>query len=723
MEEKYNKNQLLNSTLLINLDIEQILKLNKIFKNNNETNNNKDQEKSINSITKTFSWKILSDEFCKILENFTTNKADIFAGYNLIHQIHTSQNTYLHKLFSLLNLFSPEKYQTENKKLEEILIDVENFTKKNIAENNFLIEEIFLSILFLLYIFLQESITGSGFLFIKETDKYDYKKDLEKFNKNGFKILEENLPEKLKAEIYQYISVNGELPYQNINLIFLYVICYRLIVNSNIFNNENFYVNNLWKSRILFLQDKMLKEQTSFIKEKIFECWKNFDMEKFLEIFDIKDKEILELFKENEICNYSLKDFEIFKGLIKLERSFVGLRYYQYKEAKNLIEEAKNLFDLKIELTGKLGRKTKFQDFDVAVLVVNSTSSTLEKSKELIEEKIENLDLNLNKEKDKEIDIDIVKEKNKEIDLGENLNENLNKEIIQDFPTGIPKKISLAKENPLLEIPNLTENNNANNLNENNNNDNDNKNSFILNEKKTEENKQIQTSLSLFDQLYVSALLNSYKHSLPDDDLIREIITAYVNKSIEKSYDWLVFSKLLIHKSLSEEKRTKLVERSLLQIESLCLQFNDRLPNSYSRMKYIFICDYPFIWNMKKIYAEMFMSYGALMTAFDIFKELKMHEDCVNCLYLAGKNERALEYAESIIKVKEDPGVYCVLGEIYKKEEYFHKALEISQGKYTRAYRCLGKYKMSIEQYLFYLIFFYIFIYFFSLFYLFSFQK
>lgn len=659
MEEIYNTNQLLNNTLLINLDLEQILKINKIYKDNPEASN----------ITAPFcSWKILSSEFCKILENFTTNKADIFAGYNIIKEIETNENTYLNKLFSHLNIFSPEKLLTENRKIEEILDEVENFTKDLISKNNFSLEEVYISILYLLYIFLQESVTGSGFMFIKETEKTDYKKDLEKFYKNNFKLLEENFPEKLKLEIYQYISVNGELPYQNINLILLYVTCYKLIVNSKIF--DNFYVNNLWKSRMLFLQDKMLREQTSIIKEKIFTYLSNFDIEKMYKLYTIQDKIFIDFCEENELDKYLIKDFEISKGLLKLEKSFVCLRYYQYKQAKNLIEEAKILFNLKIELTGKFGRKTKFQDFDVPVLIVNSSSSTLEKSKELVEEKFEKISEVLN-----EKDIEIKSE------IDENNNDtNNNSELIEennDIPTGIPRKIALASENPLLEKPNLTGN-------------------IEENKDKIEENKE--TSLSLFDQLYVSALLNSYKHSLPDEDMLREVIMAYVNKSIEKSYDWLVFSKLLIHKSLAEEKRSKLVERSLLQIESLCVQFNDRLPNSFSRMRYIFICDYPFIWQMKKIYAEMFMSYGALMTAFDIFKELKMHEDCVNCLYLAGKNERALEYAENIIKIKEDPGVYCILGEIYKKEEYFHKALEVSNGKYTRAYRCLGKYKLSIEQ-------------------------
>jgi uncharacterized protein YbcI len=93
----------------------------------------------------------------------------------------------------------------------------------------------------------------------------------------------------------------------------------------------------------------------------------------------------------------------------------------------------------------------------------------------------------------------------------------------------------------------------------------------------------------------------------------------------------------------------------------------------------------------------MFMNYGAVITAFDIFNELSMYEECIQCLYVAGKTQRAVEFAEGILKKKEDPGIYCVLGEIMTKEEYFFKALEISNNKYTRAYRCLGKFFFSVK--------------------------
>jgi len=68
-----------------------------------------------------------------------------------------------------------------------------------------------------------------------------------------------------------------------------------------------------------------------------------------------------------------------------------------------------------------------------------------------------------------------------------------------------------------------------------------------------------------------------------------------------------------------------------------------------------------------------------------------MFEECIQCLYVAGKNQAALEFAENILKTKEDPGIYCILGEIQNKEEYYFKSLEVSKGKYTRAYRCLGR--------------------------------
>lgn len=45
--------------------------------------------------------------------------------------------------------------------------------------------------------------------------------------------------------------------------------------------------------------------------------------------------------------------------------------YYKYKEAEIILELCKTLANISLEYTGKLGRRTKYQSFDTAQLVMN----------------------------------------------------------------------------------------------------------------------------------------------------------------------------------------------------------------------------------------------------------------------------------------------------------------------------------------------------------------
>lgn len=54
-----------------------------------------------------------------------------------------------------------------------------------------------------------------------------------------------------------------------------------------------------------------------------------------------------------------------------LEYAHVLVFYYKYAEAEKVIELCKSIAKLDIEFTGKLGRRTKFQTFDTAQLVMN----------------------------------------------------------------------------------------------------------------------------------------------------------------------------------------------------------------------------------------------------------------------------------------------------------------------------------------------------------------
>jgi hypothetical protein len=59
---------------------------------------------------------------------------------------------------------------------------------------------------------------------------------------------------------------------------------------------------------------------------------------------------------------------------VKLEFANVLLFYYKYTEAERCIEVCKQILNVEIEYTGRLGRRTKYQQFDTAQLVVKFDS-------------------------------------------------------------------------------------------------------------------------------------------------------------------------------------------------------------------------------------------------------------------------------------------------------------------------------------------------------------
>ena len=317
------------------------------------------------------------------------------------------------------------------------------------------------------------------------------------------------------------------------------------------------------------------------------------------------------------------------KGELLIEKSFNYLRYYNYKKCTSTIEEAKKELNLDISLTGKYGKKTKYQTFSNPILVVDV--------------------------------------KNKQ----ENNNDNKNN-TTQNNNTNNISLDTVRTDNPLLERP------------------------FLVDPE--EDKKYANQIITINDQMYLCALLNYLYKGLPDEDINREIILSYSEKGLKTSFDWLVFSKLLLHRSLAESKSTKKIERSLLQIETLCNQFQDRDPIPYDRSHKSFIIDYPPIFSLKKLYAESYMSYGAFRTAYSIFMELFLYEDAIKCLYASNDRENAEKLAKDVISKHPEPGVYCILGELENNKDLFFKALEITNNKYPRAYRCLGKYYYSVEK-------------------------
>ena len=537
---------------------------------------------------------LFSEGFIECLNKYKTISSDIFGCYHFIDEpevgiLHNekTKNTLFAKV---LNLIQDDRYKT----LKDLINEIESEINSEYLEKKISIEEVYSTLLLIFYVYLQENVWGPSFVFIKETEKVDYEKEIDKFNNNYFnKLLKNEILLKSK-EIVTELSVYGEEPYKYSKFVIFFYIPYYFICKCSTLKCffDTFYINSIWKIRFLRVLNKLINEPIDAIQ-----------------------KEIEMLYKLVDIDN-TFKDSLDIKGYLEIEKSFYHIRYYNYKQCTEMIDKAKESLHLDISLTGKMGRKTKYQDFDTPVLVVNVNNPQQEG------------------------------EQNKKAEYQNNM--------------------TLADDNPLLEKPRLTN---------------------------EEEEKQFANQvITIKDQLYIITLLNYLKRGLPDEDINREIILSYSNKALKESFDWLVYSKLLLHRSLAEDKSTKKIERALLQIEALCNQYNDRSPLPYERLKFFFMIDYPMIFNMKKHYAELFMSYGAVMTACDIFKELNMWEDTIKCLYVANHREDAQKLAKEILANKPEPGIYCMLGELENKVEHFFKALEISNNRYPRALRCLGRY-------------------------------
>ena len=545
---------------------------------------------------------IFTEGFIECMKHFTTIPSSIFAGDYFLDDIDNGILHHKTKSTTFLSFIFTTIESSQHDTLTSIITSIETQLTNLLSSHSISIEESYITFLMLLYIYLQENLYGPSFTFIKETEKTDYVSSINKYNNNYFNRLLANTTkyEAILNEINAQLSVYGEEPYKHSKFIILYYIVFYFLYKADAFqthvNAQYNHIHMLWKIRILFILNKLIDEPVDYLQ-----------------------KEILALYTKLDIENTFNYDNDI-KGYLQIEKSFIHIKYFNYKECIAMIDKAKESLKLDISLTGKMGRKTKFQEFDTPVLVVSV--------------------------------------KNKETNVSNN-NDNSNTK---------PAAMTLANDNPLLERPKLS--------NEN------------------EEKEFASQIITIKDQMYINTLLNYIKRGLPDEDINREIILSYAEKALKESFDWLVYSKLLLHRSLAEDKSTKKIERALLQVEALCNQYNDREPLPYERLKYLFIVDYPMIFNLKKQYAQMFMSFGAVITAYEIFKDLKMWEETIKCLYVANRRDDAKKLANEVLEKHAEPGIYCILGELDNKPELFHKALEISNNRYARAYRCLGRYYM-----------------------------
>lgn len=420
--------------------------------------------------------------------------------------------------------------------------------------------------------------------------------------------------------ILDRLEVDGERPYPLVEVPLCLLLALHLIDKD---------AEPWWYVRMNFIHQQLLDDPVSTIHNKIF------DEERIALIEATSDKARWHL----ELAHY--------------------YSYYSYdQKALTQVAAAQQASGLKMQVSGALGRRTKFQTFDVSQLVVLAKSAKdYEKDQESVPK---TLDLN----------DDTILEKVSFTDTNEEAS--YRERILPIVP---PEAID-----PVLAALSPGE----------------------------------QPQLSPIDQCILLTIAGIIKISAASDDtIITEQVAAYVARVLQNKADWTIHSAALLARTRVEGHRSRTVERAVLQLQALVDQLMDETSQSFlrrsesapaeERLQHLLCLPTSSRWELQKELASKYTSIGLVRSALEIFERLEIWESVAMCYGVMEQEDKA----ESVLRAQLDspkPGadinkLWCLLGDVTQDKQYWEKSWDVSNKRYARAQRSLGKYYFSKKQF------------------------
>jgi tetratricopeptide (TPR) repeat protein len=100
---------------------------------------------------------------------------------------------------------------------------------------------------------------------------------------------------------------------------------------------------------------------------------------------------------------------------------------------------------------------------------------------------------------------------------------------------------------------------------------------------------------------------------------------------------------------------------------------------------------YPPRWAMLQDLAERYAKLGIVTTAAELFQEIEQWDEVVECFRHAGKVSQAENVVRERLSESETPRMWAALGDLTNDPSHYRKALELSNGRYSDAFVALGK--------------------------------
>lgn len=281
-----------------------------------------------------------------------------------------------------------------------------------------------------------------------------------------------------------------------------------------------------------------------------------------------------------------------------------------------------------------------------------------------------------------------------------------------------------------------------------------------------------QPVLRPLDSIILLSLASSITNTSPQHGLTREETLPYATRVLEGgSTNWQVYTQALLVRSRIEGYRSRTIERGVLQLQALVDQviaettsthpstessdptantnpsttFLPRPKPSESasvseRLQYIHPLASPTRWTLEAELATRWVSLGGLRTALEIYERLQMWAEAALCWAAVEREDKARRIIRSqlyhptppphpepsspAIPIRDEtntdltapppeeflgpelaplpssaPRLFCILGDLTHNPAHYTRAWTVSHARYARAQRSLGKHYLAAKDY------------------------
>jgi len=236
----------------------------------------------------------------------------------------------------------------------------------------------------------------------------------------------------------------------------------------------------------------------------------------------------------------------------------------------------------------------------------------------------------------------------------------------------------------------------------------------------------LDSELSVAEQALLLARFEHANRTTSGHITRDEEMMAYITRVLQESSSgrksnrsWAVECSALYHRSVLECRDKHAQDRALQQLEELSALF-DRLhaPTTVAsvaelsgskeladyrredvlrvRMRDVYLSNYPSIWTLKQGIAATFQAIGLYKSALDIFESIHLYDGIIESCMLLGKLTQAEELIRARLAEKpREPKFLCLLADCTRDTSLYEQAWEASGRSYPRAQRSLANFKMG----------------------------